>query len=55
MQQIVKPVLSAKNLDADKMQENESKKPMSELGSIQKDRSFLPKSSEVPVHKCGCT
>lgn len=55
MQQIVKPVLSAKNLDTDKMHENEAKKTTSELGSIQKNRSFLPKSSEQPVHQCGCT
>ena len=25
-----------------------------ELGPIQKDRSFLPKAKDAPVHKCGC-
>ena len=56
MQQVVKPVISAKSLDADKKrQESVAKKPVSELGPIQRDRSFLPKSSEQPVHKCGCT
>jgi len=55
MQQIIKPVLSADDLSAGKMKENMDEKSVSELGYIQSDRSFLPKSSEQPVHKCGCT
>ena len=55
MEQVVKPVISAKSLDTGERQEREAKISVSELGSIQRDRSFLPKVSDQPVHKCGCT
>jgi len=53
MKQIVKSVISAKSLDDGKNEASEVNK--SELAAIQKDRSFLPRSSDIPVHKCGCT
>ena len=58
MKQIRKPVishLSVKNPDDVRTEGNNIKKPMSKLGRIQKDRSFLPSSIDQPVHKCGCT
>lgn len=55
MQQVVKPVMSAESLEAGEKQKREAQSSVTELGHIQKDRSFLPKSSEQPVHKCGCT
>lgn len=55
MKQIVKPVVPAKTYDQTIGESGEDKKQITELESIQKNRSLLPKSSEQPVHKCGCT
>jgi len=58
MKQIKEPILPhvSTSSSEDIISETDSSKlSKSKLGPIQKDRSYLPNSSDKPVHKCGCT
>lgn len=49
---VVDPVINYK--DKQSKQPDCKSESVQRLGQLQKDRSFLPKAKDQPVHKCGC-
>ncbi len=56
MNKLIDPVVDTSILSNEPQyeQSDHSSSSTQELGPIQKDRSFLPKAKDQPVHKCGC-